>query len=399
MQENDPSESVTFAKIDSLAISLPEKLQIKDESGTRNDFCLNGVYNLKFSDNLTCVIGGRGSGKSTLAHIIYSSWIDHDPKKLSSIGSPLLNLDLQPSPLKRVLEYTTCDVPVQTEFFFQNEIEHAAKNIESMSALIGTRLGRLSSIDAGETLDTLRETCDASSSLVDELIAAYDRITVIDAQILKAQENIATLKKQTEIIKSDEYKAFQEEIGKLTAKIADFKSYKIDYEILIKQIESLSASIVPLKWTDEQGREILEALHQSLDYHKQRIQKAFSVANANYSAQDYPTQLTKLQQDWVSILRLAVFPLRMSKSSHKRIQESKSLKRKSGRPVFRKPPTKNHTQPRLRHSIHTNCPMKPIRRDSLRSAHCCRQGSPVYPFQEKRPRSILRSTILDLKLI
>jgi energy-coupling factor transporter ATP-binding protein EcfA2 len=297
VQENDPSESVTFAKIDSLTVSLPEKLQIKDESGTRNDFCLNGIYNLKFSDNLTCVIGGRGSGKSTLAHIIYSSWIDHDPKKLSSIGSPLLNLDLQPSPLKRVLEYTTCDVPVQTEFFFQNEIEHAAKNIESMSALIGTRLGRLSSIDAGETLDTLRETCDASSILVDELIVAYDRIAVIDAQIMKAQENIATLKKQTEIIKSDEYKAFQEEIGKLTAKIADFKSYKIDYEKLIKQIESLSASIVPLKWTDEQGREILEALHQSLDDHKQRIQKAFSVANANYGVQDYPTQLTKLQQE------------------------------------------------------------------------------------------------------
>lgn len=297
VQADNPSESITFAKIDSLTISLPEKLQIEEESGEKTDFCLNGEYKLEFSDNLTCIIGGRGSGKSTLAHIIYNSWIDIDAQKLSLISSPLLNLDIKPSPLRKIAEFTICDVPSQTEFFFQNEIEHAAKNIESMSALIGTRLEKLSSIDEGEALGLLRGTWNISKTLIDELIAAYDRIAEIDAGILKAQENIGTLKKQTEIIKSVEYKTFQTEIGKLTTRIADFKSYKSDYEKLTKQIDSLSASILPLKWTALQGNEILESLRQTIDDYKKRLQTAFNMANADYLAQDCPNQLTKLQQE------------------------------------------------------------------------------------------------------
>lgn len=303
VQEDDPSESVTFAKVNSITISLPEKLKIKDESGEKTDFCLNGTYNLEISDNLTCIIGGRGSGKSTLAHIMYNSWIDHDPKKLPLISSPLLNLDLQPSPLRKVAEYTVCEVPSQTEFFFQNEIEHAAKNIKSMSILISSRLERLSSIDGAETLDTLRATWDVSSNSIEELITAYDGIAGIDAQIQKAQESISTLRKQTQIIKSDEYRTFQAEIGKLTSKIADFKSYETDYEKLIKQIDSLSSFMITLHWTDEQGKTILETLQRAIDDHKQKLQKAFSVTNAQYAAQDYPAQLAKSQEELSEYLK------------------------------------------------------------------------------------------------
>ncbi len=297
IQEEDPSESETYAKINSVAINFPKQLEIRDESGEKTDFCLKGTYALELSNNLTCIIGGRGSGKSSVAHIVYNSWINHDPKELSSISSPLLNLEMRPSPLKKVAECTICDVPSQTEFFFQNETEHAAKNIETMSALIGNRLDRLSCLGGGDSLDDLNTKWSTSSASVDELIAAYDRITVIDGEILKAQENINTLKKQTEIIKSEEYKAFQTKIGELTTKIADYKSYKTDYEKLIKQIESLLATINQLNWTTDQGKTSLDTLYETLEDHKRELQAAFTKFDAEYNAQDYPGQLNKSKQE------------------------------------------------------------------------------------------------------
>lgn len=303
IQEEDPSESETFAKINSLAISFPNDLEIKDESGEKTDFCLNGTYALELSNNLTCIIGGRGSGKSTLAHIVYNSWINHDPKKLDSLSSPLSNLEMRPSPLKRVAECTICDVPSQTEFFFQNEIEYVAKKIASMSALIGNRLERLSSLDGGDSLDDLNTKWSTSAAYIDELIDAYDRITVIDGEILKAQENINTLKRQTEIIKSEEYKTFQIKIGELTTKIADFNSYKADYEKLIKQIESLLATIAQLNWSADQGKASLDALHKTLEDRKSDLQAAFTKFDAEYNAQDYLGQLNKWKQKLGEYLR------------------------------------------------------------------------------------------------
>jgi hypothetical protein len=185
VQEENPSESETYAKLNSLKINFPSDLKIKDESGEKTDFCLNGTYSLELSNNLTCVIGGRGSGKSTIAHIVYNSWMNRDPKKLNSISSPLLNLEIRPSPLNIVSERTECDVPGQTEFFFQNEIEYAAKNIASMSSLIRNRLLRLSSIDGGETLNGLQDTWKASSDSVNELVEAYNQLTMIEDKVLK----------------------------------------------------------------------------------------------------------------------------------------------------------------------------------------------------------------------
>jgi len=297
IQEDNPSESETYAKINSLAINFPEQLKIKDESNEKTDFCLNGKYSLDFSNNLTCIIGGRGSGKSTLAHIVYNSWINHDSNKLNSVNSPLMNLELRPSPLKQVSEHTTCEVPAQTEFFFQNEIEYSAKNIESMSILIGNRLNRLSTLDGGDGLDDLKTKWDTSLARIDELIDAYDRIVETDDDILKATENINTLRKQTAIIKSEEYKAFQMRIGELTTKIADFKSYKTDYDELVKEIESLFATVARLNWTDDQGKASLDALLTNLKDRKEELHATFTKFYNDYREQDYHGQLNKSKQE------------------------------------------------------------------------------------------------------
>lgn len=303
IQEEDPSESETYAKISSLKVVFPEEVEIRDELGEKTDFCLNGTYDMEFSNNLTCIIGGRGSGKSTLAHLAYNSWIDHDPKKLTDISSPLLSLDMRPSPLKKIAECTACDVPSQTEFFFQNEIESAAKSVESMSTLISNRLMRLSSLDGGKSLDDLRKNWKTATDYTNELIEAYDQLTTIDRQINKAKDNIHTLRKQTEIIKSQEYRDFQSRIRELSTKIAEFKSYKTDYDQLMKQVESLLSYMTQLQWTHGQGQVILDSLRQSLEDHKKELEAAFEKHNSDYFAEDFLSQLNKVQHELSEYLK------------------------------------------------------------------------------------------------
>lgn len=303
IQAENPIESETYAKISPLTIKFPQELAISDESGEKTDFCLNDTYDLEFSNNLTCIIGGRGSGKSTLAHLVYNLWINRDLEKLTSINSPLLNLDMPPNPLKKVAECTTCDVPSQTEFFFQNEIEHAAKSIESMSTLISSRLEKLSSLERGESLDGLRGNWTGSSESIDEVLEAYEQITKTDQEIFKFQESINTLKKQTEIIKSGEYKELQAKIGELSSKTADFKSYKMDYEKVIKEIDTLSTTIAELDWGAEQGKVTLDTLRRILEDQKKELQEAFGKFIADYRTNDYPAQLNQAQEDLSQYLK------------------------------------------------------------------------------------------------
>lgn len=314
IQTEDPNESETYAKITILNFNLPDQLKIKDDSGEKTDFCLNGSYALHFSNNLTCIIGGRGSGKSTLAHIIYNSWINQVINKLSTINSPLVSLDIGPNPLKKIKEYTECEVPSQTEFFFQNEIEHAAKSIESMSTLIRHRLEKLSSIDEGEALDKLDEYWNTSVKRVHELIEAYDRVTEINGEIFKMQEDINTLKRQKEIIKSIEYLRFQQRIGELSAKVSDFKSYQTDFQMLSKQIDSLITNITQLDWDSDKGKGILDRLLQTLESYKYELNEFFAKYSADYNAQNFSDQLYLVQQDLRDYLATRML-------SHENIQE------------------------------------------------------------------------------
>lgn len=303
IQTEDPAESETYAKIASLKFSFPDQLRIKDDSGEKTDFCINGTYDVDFSNNLTCIIGGRGSGKSTLSHIVYNSWINQEIKGLSNISSPLISLEILPNPLKKIAKLTECDVPSQTEFFFQNEIEHAAKSIESMSTLIRHRLEKLSSIDGGVTLNKLADYWNTSLEKVDDLIDAYDRITEIDGEIFKAQDDINTLKKQTDIIKSAEYIHFQLRIGDISRIVSDLKSYQTDFQKLIKQIDSLITTITQLNWNPEQGGSILDSILQTLRRDKGGLNAAFAKFSADYKAQDYPGQLNLAQQDLQEYLK------------------------------------------------------------------------------------------------
>ena len=291
IQKEDPSESETYAKIGIANIQLPSDLKIKDELGEVTEFCIRGNYDLPFSNNLTCIIGGRGSGKSTIAHLIYNSQ-NQEAEKLRDIDSPLINLVLSPSPLKVVADKTDCEIPTQTEFFFQNEIERAAKNVEQMSDLIRRRLERLSSIQ-GESVEVKGAVWNKSAGDFDVLIDAYDQIAYLNSKILSTENSIKILIKQTQVITSDEYKSYLDEIDVLMCAVNSFVIYEQEYALLAKRISALKITIDTLEWNENQGKNVLIKLKSKLEECERELSERYIASKKAYIAEGAKTNLDK----------------------------------------------------------------------------------------------------------
>lgn len=298
IQTENPAESETYSMIDYLKIKLPDRVEIKDESGEISDFCLNGSFEIEFSNNLTCIIGGRGAGKSTLMHLIYNKWEPRSLDKLHSINSPLNNLIFLPQTLKKINESTNCEVPNQVEFFFQNEIEESAKNINSLSQVISHRLYNLSSLDNKNSLQKLKEKWEISKDEINNLINAYDNITEINTTIYSIRENIRILKKQIDIIKSDEYQNFQRKIKELTEKMADFSQYQQENENLCKEIGLLIDLMDQYNWSDTQGKHALINLKKSLNKYRNILQKKLKEIGEVYNINKFPQKLSDLKKEF-----------------------------------------------------------------------------------------------------
>jgi len=294
VQQDDPSEEETFAKIEKVEIDLPADLKIKDKESTEAiPFCIQGKQEIEFSSNLTCVIGGRGSGKSTLIHILYNLVPGRDANRLDKVNSPLFNLQLgSKDELGKVRSMTKSDIPPSTEFFLQNEVEKFAKDINEMSNLVRARLYGLSAIDdTQKNLQQLEGDWKIKASAVDELITAYDEITRIDQRIISLEKQKGTLKKQTDVIRSKEYKNLQKEIEDLANKISSFETYEKEYRRIILEITTLVKSVGRLDWSKYGGQTALDDFSTELQKGKDKIQVSFDSVKSEYEKADYSTQL------------------------------------------------------------------------------------------------------------
>ncbi len=292
VQRDCPSEEEAYACIEKCTISFPADLKIKNNDSVEEiDFCLRGDYEITFSSNLTCIIGGRGSGKSTVVHLLYNA-LHGDVERLSRINSPLSSLKLPKDPLSRVREATKVEIPKSTEFFLQNEIEKFAKDIEEMSALVRNRLYRLSTLEEySKSLQEMEEEYLLNAANFEELIDAYENITSIEQKIYSLNSQINTLKKQTEIIKSEEYKKLQKEIEEIASRVSVFETYDKEYKKVIFDITSLNKSIKRLDWRKFGGQEVLNAFSEMLESYKNKINVAFEKSKANYEAEDNVNKL------------------------------------------------------------------------------------------------------------
>ncbi|MFA5386063.1 MAG: hypothetical protein WC297_00040 [Candidatus Paceibacterota bacterium] len=294
VQQDNPVEEEAYAKIEKLELDFPDDLKIKDkESEEAISFCIQGKQEVNFSSNLTCIIGGRGSGKSTLVHILYNLVPKRDADRLSKVSSPLFNLQLgSKDELGKIRSQTKSNIPSSTEFFLQNEVEKFAKDVSEMSILIKTRLYGLSAIDDGQkNLQEIESEWQDTAIGMEELISAYDEITRIDQQIVLVVKQKDTLKKQTDVISSKDYKKLQKEIEEIANAISAFDTYEKEYRRLSLEILTLIKSIARLDWTKYEGQSILVSLSAELDKKKAEIQTFFEETNKKYVTADYATKL------------------------------------------------------------------------------------------------------------
>jgi ABC-type cobalamin/Fe3+-siderophores transport system ATPase subunit/predicted nucleic acid-binding Zn-ribbon protein len=285
VQKDDPSEEAAYAKVEKLEINFPDDLKIKaPESDEALPFCIQGKQLLHFSSNLTCVIGGRGSGKSSLIHILNNLDQKRDAEKLSKVGSPLFDLQLESKDgLAKVRSLTQAEIPPSSEFFLQNEVEKFAKDIHEMSKLIQARLYGLSVID--DTQKNLREIEDewqAAAGDANELIAAYDNIANLNQKIALLEKQKTTLKKQTDVIASEEYKELQKKIEGIAKKISAFETFEKEYKKLSFEITSLVKSIGRLDWSEYESQSVLSSLVLELEKKATELKDAFQKAKEKY---------------------------------------------------------------------------------------------------------------------
>lgn len=291
IQEHNPEETETFQKNKKFIIELPGDLKIKDDEKSITNFCMQGTYGIQFSNNLTCIIGGRGTGKSTIVHLLYNIINTSQDDRLQKINSPLTYLELIPSPLKRLKEITFADTSKNTEFFFQNEIESAAKNINTMSILLNQRFNKLSQIDEGKTLTELEETHQQAKQKLIELTNAFNSIVSLNKSISDYKEENNTLTNQTEIIKSDEYKKLKSNIEKLSSIIANHTRYLEENQILIEGIDNLLSVLNKIDWDKAHGKTNIDSLEKYLNKQRKYFNNNSVSIHLDFEKNDYYKQL------------------------------------------------------------------------------------------------------------
>lgn len=293
IREEDPRENVVYARIEKFAIEFPPDLKIKiEKSGKRTDFCLQRKYEVEFSNNLTCVIGGRGTGKSTLVHLLYNA-CQKDISELEKLSSPVLSLDLPPDPLRKLANLTTIDIPANTEFFLQNGIEKFAKDVPEMSNLIRFRLLLLSSLNSQISLEDLQNEWSMALNDMNKLIESHNTVSNITQKLGILNKQIETLKKQTAVIKSKKYKDLQKGIDDTNNRISAFRRYENEYTDIVAKIDMLITAFSQLNWSKEQGKDTLGELSGLLRDYKKKLKEIFNQLATKFKTNDYSSKLAE----------------------------------------------------------------------------------------------------------
>ena len=133
----------------------------------------------------------------------------------------------------RISSFIKAKIPLNSEFFLQNEIEKIARDLGQMSQLIKNRLNLKSSlINDDASLSDIENEWNNFRIRVDDLIESFDNLSQIDNDIAILNKENENLKNQIAIIKSNEYKDLVKEVEKISNEIYSFERFQEEYHSL-----------------------------------------------------------------------------------------------------------------------------------------------------------------------
>src|SRR3989344_5775017 len=107
--------------------------------------------------------------------------------------------------------------------------------------------------------------------------------------LVKKQKD--TLKKQTDVISSKDYKKLQKEIEEFATSISAFDTYEKEYKRVLLEISMLVKSVSRLDWTKYDSQAVLISLSAELEKKKTELQTSFETVAKKNTVADYTTKL------------------------------------------------------------------------------------------------------------
>lgn len=306
ISENEPR--IPVRRIESIKFKFPQKTEIQRKGSSEiQDFCLKNLTEpIYFSDNFTCIIGGRGTGKSTIVNILaqklneQTDFFKHSQLVLNGIPYDIENDN------KNYIEIIGTN---EIEFVSQGKIEKLAEANELTKLIFNERIKGIDSgfiaIEQEFTIlnDKIKESIENSFLIIDiaesKKVKAKERDTIQkiiesinDERYIAITSKIKSLKSEfNSIIESEKkYKVFLGELLRLS-KENQLTKINNECDTRIQEISSIITNILefsisegnlsytPKTFTTDEAR--LKAINLELEIEAQKLRDFFTEKGTN----------------------------------------------------------------------------------------------------------------------
>ncbi|SEA24932.1 hypothetical protein SAMN05660909_01317 [Chitinophaga terrae (ex Kim and Jung 2007)] len=273
--------------INTVELNFPSDCKMDDEK-----FCFGNSYQLNFSPNFTCIIGGRGTGKSTLLNLIGA--------KLQKSANEFFRSRQLKDNKGTKLQITDCikidgdHDEKNIEFLSQNEIEDFAKDPVKLTNAIYSRIINL---DTEDTLKSAADSLQSSLTRLKQVISHTLELREGKKEVDRKKKEIESLTKMTNSFESDEYKKLTKAVASSLLKVNNITYSQTQYYGLIEKLEELVAGYRPLETDNEYitaGAELTASLNTIIDTHRLKDFSSIISQQTQFKA-EYDTAKSNLQ--------------------------------------------------------------------------------------------------------
>lgn len=249
--ENKPFNPTIY--LQKANFNFPTTTMLNDEK-----FCFSKEFEIPFSPNFTCLIGGRGTGKSTVINLINEK-ISPGKNKFFQENRLVNSLDHQRISINDCVEIGGEVDENHIEFISQNEIEKFALDYEALTNAIYNRIKKNDSEGKLFELEKTIEEC------IIELEGHIDHVKGIDEQnkwLNEKHKELGTQKAIVDFYENEEYISKNNTIKELTREIQKINASKEKYLSLKESLAEVQKEYTIETVENDYDNEIIEIVNK-----------------------------------------------------------------------------------------------------------------------------------------